>query len=101
MGRNLRAHLRILAKQTRLMLAMKRAAKKMHAKRVRAEADVKVAHRALKVAIHLRNVEVVKAKKAHRSAVMAQKRMREAVRRAAAALIRRRHAERVSRKAQL
>lgn len=99
--RKLRAHLRILAKQTRLMLAMKRAAKKMHAKRIRAEADVKVAHRALKVAIHLRNVEVVKAKKAHRSAVMAQKRMREAVRRAAAALIRRRHAERVSRKAQL
>jgi hypothetical protein len=101
MKRKLRLHLHALKRITVLFIRTRRAAKKMHSLRIKSEADARVAHKALKVALHLKNVEVIKARKAHKSAIGAEKLMRKAVIRAAAALLRRKHAEHVSRKANL
>jgi len=99
--RRLAMHLRILAHQTRLMIKTRRAAFRMRQAKIKAEADAKAAHRALKIAVHLKNVEITKAKVAYHNARIAEKRMREAIRRAAIALKRRIIAERNSRKMQI
>merc|ERR1711957_718021 len=77
----------------------KKNAMKMKARRVQAEADAKAAHKALRVAINLKNKEVKKAKIAKRNAIQAMKRMKEAVRRSIKAVARRLKAEAAHQKA--
>merc|ERR1711957_816537 len=79
--KQLAKHIKNLKKAAALLKKWKKQAMKMKARRVQAEADAKAAHKALRVAINLKNKEVKKAKIAKRNAIQAMKRMKEAVRR--------------------
>merc|ERR1711957_176449 len=97
--KQLAKHIKNLKKAAALLKKWKKRAMKMKARRVQAEADAKAAHKALRVAINLKNKEVKKAKIAKRNAIQAMKRMKEAVRRSIKAVARRLKAEAAHQKA--